>query len=512
LSALQPSYDFIVVGSGTGGAVVAGRLAERSDADILLVEAGPDNAGIADIEAPAHWVKLFGGAYDWGYRYAPSPHVAGRAIPIPRGKVLGGSSSTNAMLWYRGHPSDYDNWAATGCTGWSFAECLPFFKRSEDWQGGETPYRGSGGPMRITRSADPHPIARAMLEGATELGLPVIDDPNGPSNEGAALSNLNVFAGRRWSVVDGYLRPNHSNRLAILSGSLALSLKLEQGRATTLLHQIGTETVETRARQGIVLALGAFDTPRLLMLSGIGNPRELQRLGIPTRHALSGVGQNLQDHPLLMGMNFRMDRPLGPVRDNGGGTMLNWKSAPGLQKPDLHAFVVQGRHAGPDIASDYDFSGHVFALSPGLMDSKSRGFLKLLSGEPMGPLEIQPNYLTERSDLQALMAAMDTIFDLADTAPYRALGTMPVAPKGRLSRADKERFVRQACDTFFHPCGTCAMGVGEDAVVDPRLKVHGLEGLTIADASVIPTIPTSNTQAPVVMIAERAADFLLNAA
>ena len=513
MTGLARSYDYVVVGGGTGGAVVAARLATESDAAVLLIEAGPDDAGIADIAAPARWASLLGGAYDWNYAYAPSPRVDGRSIPIPRGRVLGGSSSINAMLWYRGHPADYDRWAEAGCSGWSFAEVLPFFKKAEDWEGGADAWRGAGGPMRISRSPDPHPVARAMLEGSAELGLPVIDDPNGASNEGAALSNLNVSDGKRWSVVDGYLRPAAGRKnLTILTGSAALRLGFAGGRCVSVTHLLGDKVVETEARQSVVLALGAFDTPRLLMLSGIGEPAALRALGITVRAALPGVGQNLQDHPLLMGMNFAAAAPLGPVRDNGGGGMINWKSRPDLGQPDLHAFVVQGRHAGPEVAEDYDLSGHLFALSPGLMHSKSRGYLRLLGDEPQSPLEIQPNYLAEPEDLAALIASMDFIMDLAETAPFRALGARPAAPDRRLAEAGKARFVRRSLATFFHPSGTCAMGTGPEAVVDPRLRVHGIEGLAIADASVIPTIPTCNTQAPVVMIAERAAQFLLEEA
>ncbi|GJE27852.1 GMC family oxidoreductase [Methylobacterium organophilum] len=509
---LKAAYDIIVVGAGTGGCVVAGRLA-AAGLQVLLVEAGPrDEAHPAVADAGA-WVSLLGGPLDWGLAYAPGPQIGGRVVPIPRGRVLGGSSSINAILWNRGHRADYDAWAAAGATGWDFDSILPFFKRAEDWEGGETALRGAGGPLRIETARDPHPVARALVEGAAELGFPVLADANGPDIAGAAFANLNQRAGRRWSVVDGYIRPLAGNpNLTVLTGSAALELTFEGSACTGLRHSLDGRIVETRARREVVLALGAIETPRLLMRSGIGDPEDLVRLGLPRRLALPGIGANLQDHPLLMGVNFRVEKALGPVRDNGGGAQLNWRSRDGLAVPDLHAFVVQGPHAGPEIAAEYGVSGHVFAVSPGLMGSRSVGFLRMESAALDGPVTIQPNYLAEAADRDALIASLDTVLALADTAPFRRLGAVPLSPPRRLTRAEAGRFVERTCSTFFHTCGTCAMGTGPAAVVDPALNLHGATGLRIADASVIPLIPTCNTQAPVVMIAERAADLVAAAA
>ena len=508
---LREAYDHIVVGGGTAGAVVARRLAERPDVSVLLIEAGPTDVGAPAIANGADWAGLMGGRYDWGYAYAPTPAVNGRTIAIPRGRVLGGSSSINAMLWYRGHPSDYDAWEASGATGWGYAAVLPFFKRSEDWQGGETPYRGAGGPMRIEGPADPHPIAQAMLAGAPDLGIPVVADANAASNEGVTLANFNMRGTERWSTARGYLRPAADwPNLTVHLGATALDLGFEGNRCTHVRHQADGAPVRTRALREIVLTLGAIDTPRLLMLSGLGDPAVLAGLGLPVRAALPGVGQNLQDHPVVMGLNFRARRPLGPVRGNGGGSMMNWRSRPALAAPDLHAFVVQGPHATPEIAAAHDLSGDVFAISPGLMRSKSVGSLRLLEGRPGGALEIQPNFLAEPDDLAALVAALGTIMDLSETAAYRDLVAAPAAPGRRLTKSEAVAYVRDGCSTFFHTSGTCAMGQGAMAVVDPQLRVHGVDGLRIADASIMPLIPSCNTQAPVVMIAERAADFIRN--
>jgi len=506
---LAREYDFVIVGGGSGGSVLARRLAERSDATVLLIEAGPSDVGVAAIDDAARWTALFRSIYDWGYDYAPTPHVNGRVISIPRGRVLGGSSSINAMMWNRGHPSDYDAWEAAGATGWNFATVLPYFKRAEDWEGGETPLRGAGGPLRIERPRDPHPLARALLEAAAALGVQLIDDMNGPSNEGATLANLNAVSGVRWSVSRGYLRPVMGRaNLTVLTNSLVTKLDFESRRCASVTHLVDGKPHVTRAAQEVILCAGAIDTPRLLMMSGIGDAAELRRLGVSAVNDLKGVGQNLQDHPLLMGINFAAREPLAAPRDNGGGGVVNWKSSARTMAPDLHAFVVPGRHAGPDIVRDYEFPADCFAISPGLMRSKSRGYMRLDSAAPGGRIEIQPNLLREAADVQALTEAVEFCMDLAETPALAKFAARPVAPDRRLSRSERETFVRQACDTFFHTCGTCAMGTDERAVVDPSLRVRGVDGLRIVDASVIPVIPSCNTNAPVVMIAERAADFV----
>jgi choline dehydrogenase len=523
-------YDFIVVGGGTAGCVLAARLSASPGVRVLLIEAGPDGRGVAQITDPALWTKLPGTSLDWGYEYAPSPHVAGRAIAIPRGKVLGGCSATNAMHWYRGHPADYDAWERAGATGWNYQALLPYFRRSEDWEGGASEQRGAGGPMRITRAPDPHPVACALVDGAGELGLPVLDDANAGGNGGAALANLNISEGRRFSVVDGYLpscapppapgqvpvgawtrAPAAPGNLTVLTGSVAVRLGFSGSRCDSVFHTVRGALRQTRASREVVVALGAIGTPQLLIRSGIGDPAELGRLGVPVTAALPGVGRNLQDHPLLTGMNFRARGRLGLVRDNGGGAILNWCSSRAA-RPDLHAVIVQGRHADPAGAARYGLngSGDIFAISPGLMGSRSTGYLRMhsLSADDPGSVEIQPNFLAEPSDREALAEAMDLIMDLASTPAYRALIAGPLMPPSRLARADKARFVREHCGTFFHPCGTAAMGTGPDAVVDPSLRVRGIDGLRAADASVIPVIPSGSTQAPVVAIAERAADLI----
>ena len=306
----------------------------------------------------------------------------------------------------------------------------------------------------------------------------------------------------------------------MLTGSTALRLGFSGGGwrerhvCSSVFHRVRGTLRQTRARTAVVLALGAFGTPELLVRSGIGDPADLRRLGVPVQAALPGVGRNLHDHPLVMGLNFRARHRLGLTRDNGGGAIMNWRSSR-ADRPDLHAFVVQGRHAYPDAAARYGLNGDadVFAISPGLLRPRGVGRLTVRDLSATGPaaVELESGFLTEQADVDALVEAVDTVLDLAATAAYRELIAGPVMPRGRLSRAEKEEFVRENCSTFFHPCGTAAMGVGPDAVVGPDLRVHGLDGLYVADASVIPVIPSCSIQAPVIAIAERAADLITGA-
>ena len=497
-------YDYIVVGAGTAGCVLAARLAEDPDVTVLLVEAGPDGRGVAQITDPALWETLHHSSLDWCYQYAPSPNVAGRAIPIPRGRVLGGCGAMNAMVWDRGHPADYDEWELAGAEGWNHVSLLPYFRRAEDWEGGATDYRGTGGPLHVGQPKHPHPLALALLDAAAELGLPRADDAgSGAGREGAALTSMNIAARRRHSVADGYLGRRPGN-LTILTNSTAIRLGFQAQRCVSLLHSTHGAPRETHARREVILALGTFGTPQLLMSSGIGDPAELSRLGIATPTALPGVGRNLQDHPLLAGMNFRARNRLGLVRDNGSGAVLNWRSSL-ADRPDLQASFVQRRHADAAGSARYGLTGDasVFAISPALMRPRSTGYLRM---HPSGETEIQANLLADPQDVRALTESMDMIAALASSKAYRDLIEGPVMPTA-LSHQGKVRFVREHCSTYFHPCGTAAIG----SVVDPELKVVGVNGLRVADASVIPVIPGCGTQAPVVAIAERAADLIRHA-
>ena len=535
---LLPEYDYIIVGGGSAGCVLASRLAAAEpQATVLVIEAGPEGRGVTQVVDPSQWTRLLGTSLDWGYSYAPAPAVGGQRIPVPRGKVLGGSSAINAMIWYRGHREDYDAWRAGGAPGWDYQALLPYFRRSESWEGGESGQRGASGPMRVTRPAVPHPVVLAMVDGAAELGLPRLEDPNSGAGAGATLANHNIADGRRCSVVDGYLpawappaapgqvpvgvsrpAPLPPPNLSLRTGSLAVGLGFVGTRCVSVRHRVRGAVVQSRAAREVILALGAFGTPELLIRSGIGDPAALRALGLPVVAALPGVGRNLQDHPFVAGLNFRARQRLGLVRDSGGGAMASWRSS-GAQRPDMLAFLAQRAYVTPQAArtgawKDGFAGGDVFALAPGLMLPRSVGSLTVRSADPAsGPrgVEIASGFLTEQADVDALVEGLDLIMDLAATKAYAPLIAEPMltAPLHRMSRAQKVAFVRENCSAQLHPVGTAAMGTGPTAVVDPSLRVHGVAGLRVADASVIPVIPSCNTQAPVVAIAERAADLVL---
>jgi choline dehydrogenase len=492
--------DFVVVGAGSAGCAVTRRLVEAG-AEVALIEAGGDGRGDAALADPTRWVSLAGGPFDWGLAYAPHPATLDRVIPIPRGRVLGGSGQTNAMMWYRGHPADYDRWAALGCDGWGWADCLPAFRACETRAGGDPALRGTAGPLLAGPPADPHPLAVALIAAAGEYGLPVIDDPNGASNEGAALADFNIHAGRRWGPAEGYLDPiRRAANLTLHANTRVLRLAIAGDRVTGVVTDGGA----VQARRGVVLCAGAVGTPHILMLSGVGPEDALRAQGIAVRVDAPGVGADLQDHPLVRAVNFTLRRPLPPPRDNGGGAILNWRSA-GAARPDLHAFPVAGRSATPALLAHHALPDTgLAAIAPGLMGSRSRGRLRLASADPAVPPVLEPGFLTHPDDLPRLIEGVRTILDIARQPALADLIGPPVAPDD----GDLETFVRRACSTFFHTSGTARMGADDAAPVTPRLRLKGLDALWIADASVIPEIPTCNTHAPVTMIGERAATFI----
>lgn len=506
---MKTAFDYIVIGSGSGGSAVARRLHDAG-ADVAVIEAGKSTFGVAEIEDPSAWFGLQSGAWDWGHHYTPTERILNRDIPIPRGKGLGGSSATNAMMWYRGVPADYARWDAVA-PGWSWDDCLPSFKACETWKGGETALRGGSGPLQITRPDPDHPLTQAMLKGGADMGLPVVEDPNGPEPIGVSLANFNISPeGLRWTSAMGYLGPiMASERLTILCETRALALTFSGDHASGVrVYKDGAEHLLT-ARSGVILAAGALETPRLMMLSGIGDEAELSRLGLKTRLHAPEIGRNLQDHPLLRALNFRASSPLGPMKGNGGGTLSIWKSAPELDQADLLAFPIQTRSAVPALWDHYDLDGDVFAIGLGVMRSYSKGGITLTGTAPDDPLNIQPNLLSDPRDLKALVAGVEFLLDMVLTPGFSHLFADYVAPDRKVSGEDTVTFARRACSTFFHCCGTAQMGTHTDAPVSPRLGVKGVRGLWVTDASVIPDIPACHTHAPVTMIGERAAQFIL---
>ena len=503
------SFDYVVVGAGTAGCVLARRLLDSTDGTVLVVEAGGRPDGLPTVEDPTRWVENIGAAHDWGYVYTPTEHTAGRSLFLSRGRVLGGSGSTNALVWVRGQRQDFDGWAAAGNAGWDYESVLPYFRRSEDWQGGVSAYRGAGGPVRLERSGAQHPVASALIESALSYRMPYLDDINTPEPVGAGPINIAAAGGRRTSTWTGHLQPVlDSERLTVLTGAEVTRLHLAGSRCTGVEFVQDGVTGQATATREVVLSAGAINSPKLLLTSGIGPADQLRSVGVEVRHDLPGVGANLQEHPILAGLCFTAAEPLPPFQDNLEGSAAFWRSDPAMPVPDLQFVSVQIPYVSPEIAARYPVPPNSFVLAPGLMVVRSRGHLRLTGAAPDAPLDIQPNLLADPADVAALVRGVEIGLELAAQPAFSKLIGAWVAPNQPLDAAGSEDFVRQAAMPYFHPVGTCAMGVDEAAVVDAELRVRGLEGLRIADASVMPTITSANTNAATAMIAEKAADLI----
>ena len=508
--ALARSYDYVIVGAGSAGCVVARRLVDGTDATVLLLEAGGSGEGVASLSNPLQWVENLGSRYDWAYHYEPSSHVAGRSIPLPLGKVLGGSGSINGMVWVRGHRADYDDWAAAGNAGWDFESVLPLFKKSEDWEDGASELRGAGGPIHVERARNLHPVAAGFIDAGRSYGMPYLDDLNIPESEGVGPMNLNIKEGRRCGPADAYLRPVMAHRnLTVLTEAPTVKLTLAGTRCTGVELLLDGELYPVGASREVILCAGTIHTPRLLLLSGVGPHADLERLGIDTVIDLPGVGRNLQDHLWIMGLCFESKHPLPGPTHNLAGSAGFWRSRPALDRPDLMLMPLQAPVVSDELAAEYPIPPDAFAICPCLVRPRSRGYLRLRTAAPDGPLEIQPNFLTEQADVEALTSCVELGLDLTAQPAYRELVKRWVVPPTRMNREATVAFVRRSCWGYIHPVGTCAMGSAREAVVDTELRVRGIEGLRITDASVMPTIPSANTNAASIMIGEFASRLLV---
>jgi choline dehydrogenase len=504
--------DYIVIGAGSAGATVAGQLALRTGASVLVLEGGlsDDTPLITD---PARWPEALGSPFTGNYNTTPQTHANDRVVPYPRGEGLGGCSSVNCMIYNRGSASDYDDWAYNGATGWGWDSVLAAYKELEDWQGGASALRGAGGPLHVTQPdpAKGHEGARAFMAGAKALGYPESKDFN-VQLEGPAWVNMTVYAGKRQNSAAAFLRPamEKTAKLTVLTEAPVMKLVIEKGRCVGVTYLHAGKPVTVRANKEVILSAGALMTPKLLMLSGIGNAATLKRLGIAPLVDLAGVGENLQDHVLGAGVNYEAKRPVPPSNYNLSEVYMWWKSDSSLPVADISALYVSVPFATKELNLQQE---HGYAILSGVMRPKSRGSVRITSSNPLAAPLIDPNYLAVEQDLVALKAATDLARAIGNSDAYREIRKEELLPgKAALSPVDYRDFLRKSVSTFFHPVGTAKMGTDAASVVDPQLKVYGVEGLRVADASVFPTITTGNTNAPSIMVGWRAAKLIAGAA
>lgn len=509
-SGVAPRYDFVVCGSGSSGSVVAARLAENPEATVLLLEAG----GCDDVPAvqdPLQWPLNMESERDWSFVSEPSAHLNDRSVLLSMGKVLGGGSSINVMAWARGHQSDWDYYAAeAGDESWNYRSVLNVYRRIEDWKGASDPQRrGVGGPVFVTPAPDPNPAALSVVEAARSIGIPSYDSNNGVMMEGeggASILDLIIRNGRRHSVFRAYVYPHlHRPNMTVLTGATVTRLAFDQNRISAVEFSRGGASHSVAATREVVVSLGAINTPKVLMQSGIGDADTLRRFGIPVVAHLPGVGQNYQSHPRIDCV-WEYREPLEP-RNNGAEATVFWKSDPGLEAPDVQICVAELPLASEENAAAYHLPQHGWTACAGVLRPKSRGRVRLTGPNPGDPVAVEDNMLADHDDLKAALASVELARELGNSAWLRPFAKREVMP-GDLRRGELEHFVRNAAECFFHQSCTARMGRDDMSVVDATLKVYGVEGLRIADASIMPRVTTGNTMAPCVVIGERASDIL----
>jgi choline dehydrogenase len=508
--ALKTHYDFIVCGSGSSGSVVARRLAENRAVDVLLLEAGgsDDLPSITDASA---WPSLRGGDQDWSFKARPNPRLNDRSIPMSMGRVLGGGSGINVMMWSRGHKNDWDRLALeVGDEGWNYQSVLRHYRRIEDWHGEpDTARRGIGGPLFVQPAPDPHPLAPAMLEAFAAAGVPTFADQNGAMMEGdggCALTNLCVRDGRRQSVFRAYVYPYMDQpNLAVLSEALVTRLTFEGNKAVGVEFLRGGTVHRVGVGQEIVLSLGAIHTPKLLMQSGIGDEVELRRFGIPVVQHLPGVGRNFQDH-FMSPCVWEANEPI-VGRNNLAEATAIWKSSSTLDTPDLQTIMAERLYASPQVLKSTPPPELFWALTTAVVRTMSRGRLHLTGAGALDPVEIEANALDDPDDLRALKTCIEFCRTVGNSAALRPFAKREFLP-GPVKGAELDEFIRNA--TVSHSHQTCTARMGNDlmAVVDSRLRVYGTERLRVVDGSVLPRVTTGNTMAPCVVVGERGAELL----
>jgi choline dehydrogenase len=523
--------DFVIIGSGSAGSAMAYRLSEDGKYSVIVIEFGGTDIG-PFIQMPAALsFPMNMSTYDWGFMSEPEPHLGGRRLVTPRGKVIGGSSSINGMVYVRGHAHDFDHWAESGASGWSYADVLPYFKRMEHSHGGEPGWRGTDGPMHIQRGLRDNPLFHAFVDAGKQAGFEVTEDYNGSKQEGFGAMEQTIYNGRRWSAANAYLRPALKRKNVTLVNGFARRVIIESGRAVGVEITRRRRTEVIRARREVVVAASSINSPKLLMLSGIGPAAHLNEHGIEVVADRAGVGQNLQDHMEV----YIQQESLKPITLNsrlglfskamigaewlffktGHGATNHFESAafvrskPGVDYPDIqyHFLPAAIRYDGRAAVKGHGFQAHV-----GPMRSKSRGSVTLRSSDPFEKPSILFNYMSHPDDWVDFRHAVRLtreIFGQAALDPYRGKEISP----GAHVQSDEEidDFLREHAESAFHPCGTCKMGSASDpmAVVDPQCRVIGVEGLRIADSSIFPRVTNGNLNGPSIMAGEKAADHIL---
>lgn len=502
------SFDYVVVGAGSAGCVVAARLSEDRDVRVAVVEAGSKNVPSTverDIEIPWHWGLVQNSVVDWAYESVPQAHLEGRRLPEPRGRMPGGTSNLYALMHIRGHRSDYDNWAYNGCPGWSYDDILPYFQKSENQPDSTNPTAGKGGPLAVASAADqPNPTSAAFIEACVELGFERTGDFNGPQMAGAGWHHVNIKNGKRHSMEEAYLYPAlDRDNLTLIDGAPATGLVFQGRRCTGVRYRRNGESETVTATREVIVCAGAIDSPKILMLSGIGAGDRLAQMGIPVLVDLPGVGENFHNHvlvPVICIAAKDIPRP----RQNMSEAALFYRSEPGWPGPDMQMAFV---HADPSqVASEQPPS--VMVMLPGVVRPLSRGWVRLFSPDPLAPPLINPNYLACATDLQRLTDGVRLARRLYATSALGQWVQSEVVPGAAVPDEALGDFVRQRAESYHHQAGSCRMGMDALAVVDPRLRVHGIEGLRIADASVMPAVPSGNCHAGIVAIGEKAADMI----
>ncbi len=520
------SYEYVVIGAGSAGCVLANRLS-AAGASVLLLESG-GNARHLSVKAPAAFSTLFQSPRDWNYLSEPEPGLFGRRLYLPRGRMLGGSSAMNAMMYVRGNRSDYDRWAADGATGWSFDEVLPYFRRSEDNAEFHDAYHGVGGEQHVTSKRWLSTHWEPFLESAASVGVPRIADCNGAQQDGGALIQTTTRGGRRQTAADAFLGPARKrDNLTVTTGAHVQRIVIERGRAVGVQFAQGGGMQTARAEVEVILAAGAYGSPQLLMLSGIGPADHLSEVGVEVLVDQANVGSHLQEHPMAL-VNFRcatddtLDDAASPrhllpwllagkgkLSSNVAEAALHWRSSPGLPAPDFQIVF------GPVYYWEHGFrktGAPALSIGPVLIGPSSRGSVRLRSSDPAEHPRILNNILSSEDEVEAMLRAIELAREVAATPPFKDHVTEELNPSAMLrSKSELTAWLRATCEHEYHPTCTCRIGSAQEGVVDPELRVHGVEALRVADASVMPRITSGNTHAPTVMIAERCSDFVLAA-